>query len=69
MSLALDPSKIRNSKDLTNMLQDAGLKINGAKELLYDDEDEIVGVVVRPGKPVIFNSKQHKMLTDYLKEQ
>jgi len=67
MSLSIDPSKIRNSKELTNALQSAGLKINGAKELLYDEDDEIVGVVTRTNKPIIFDDKQHKMLMEYLR--
>ena len=58
----VDPSKILNDKDLTNVVKQMksskGLKT--AKEILYDTEENVVGILQRNNDPYLFSDKEQK---------
>ncbi len=68
-SQKVDPSKILNDKELTKMVIQMktakGLKT--AKEILYDTDENIVGILQRNNSPYLFSDKEEKEFMEIYK--
>ena len=53
-SQKVDVKKIRNDKDLTSLVKQMKKGPKTAKELLYDTDENIVGVLQRNNEPYLF---------------
>jgi len=61
-----DTKAIRNDKDLTSTVKEFDRSIGGAKEILYDHEKNIIGILLRSGEPYFFSEKQSKDFTKFI---
>ncbi len=61
-----DTKGIRNNKDLTSTVKDFDKSIGGVKEILYDHNKNIIGLLLRTGEPHFFAEKQSKDFTKHL---
>lgn len=57
-----DPKKILNDKDLASLVKQIKGGPTSAKEILYDTEKNVVGVLQRNDTPFFFTQKQVKEL-------
>jgi hypothetical protein len=58
----VNPKQIRNNKDLTTLVQQIKGGPKTAKEILYDTDKNIVGVLQRNDTPFFFTQAQIKEL-------
>ena len=57
----VDPSKILNDKNLTEIVKDTIPNFKtSAKEVLYDMDGDIVGVLQKDGNPYLFDDTEVK---------
>ena len=57
-----DPKKIRNDKDLTSLVKQIKNGPKTAKEILYDSDKNVVGILQRNDEPFFLTQAQSKEL-------
>ena len=69
-SQKVDPKKILNDKSLSDLVKQmkSTKGLNTAKEVLYDSEENIVGILQRNNSPYLFNEKEQKEFLSLYKE-
>lgn len=63
-SQKVDVSKILNDKNLTKMVQQMKRGPKTAKEVLYDTDENIVGILQRDNSPYLFSDAEQQ---DFIK--
>ena len=58
-----DPKQILNDKSLTDIVKGIKGGPSSAKEIVYDSDKNILGVLQNSGEPFIFDSKQLAQFT------
>jgi hypothetical protein len=59
-SQKVDTKKILNDKDLTSVVKRMKNGPKTAKEIIYDIDGNVVGILQRSGEPYLFDDKQVK---------
>lgn len=57
---------IRNDKDLTAQVKEFDPKIGAVKEIIYDHDKKIIGLLKRSGDPHFFSEKESKDFTKHI---
>lgn len=57
---------IRNDKELTSIVKEFDKKIGAVKEVLYDHNKEIIGLLLRSGEPHFFSESESKRFLKFL---
>jgi len=59
-SRASSVKDIRNNKDLTSLVKQMRTGPKTAKEILFDHDDNVIGILQRNDTPYFFSSSEHK---------
>lgn len=66
--MELDLAKINSNKKILILLNELGIKPQGAKRWLIDDKQDIVGVLQQNNMPYIFTDKEHQLISPNIKK-
>lgn len=61
-----DTNNIRNNKDLTSIVKSFDKSLGATKEILYDHDKNIIGLLLRSGEPHFFTEKQSKEFAKFI---
>lgn len=63
---AASTKDIRNDKDLTALVKEFDSSIGGVKEIIFDHNKSIIGLLKRSGEPHFFSEKESKEFSTHI---